>query len=98
MDVLHSNECSSSMKTGWIDKETSTARKVNVGGGASNCIYSPTNTSIVTYLVSAHGIPVGSTIDSDTIGMKVPKLDPVDALTREAVRIGSTNCTNGLGA
>jgi hypothetical protein len=28
--------------------------------------------------------------------VKVLKLDPVDALTREAVRIGSTNYTNGI--
>lgn len=63
--------------------------------GATSFLCTPTNTSILTYLISAHGIPAGSTIKSVTIQVKVLKLDPADALTREAVRIGSTNYTNG---
>ncbi|KJV02863.1 hypothetical protein VF34_01816 [Rhodococcus sp. PML026] len=46
----------SSVNTGWIDNGTPTPAKVNTDDEASSFIYSPTNTSIVTYLMSAHGI------------------------------------------
>lgn len=80
-----------SNNTGWDAEGSVTAAKVSTDDGATTALYSPTSGHIISFNMTAHGISSGATINSVTVGNKVLKLDPVSALTRTILRVGSTN-------
>jgi hypothetical protein len=81
--------------TGWDAEGPVTVAKLSTDDGGTTAVYSPTSNDVFRFSVDASPVPSGSTIASVTVGAKILKLDPVDALTRNQLYIGGNTYEAG---
>ncbi|MDV7992063.1 hypothetical protein [Rhodococcus sp. IEGM 1374] len=81
--------------TGWNAEGPVTTAKLSTDDGGTSAVYSPTSGDNMYFLMDVSPIPDGATINSVTFGASVSKLDPVDALTRNTIKVGGNTYESG---